>query len=1216
MLRIAGYVAVLAWAAFALYYAFDFRAMYAPYGDTGGDVFSTGMIAASLTSVRSFFGAFSWQPWADYPAFVYLSMGPFVAAVPLQWILHDPFKAVKLVYVLQLTIAFWATAALYARLFGSSTWRWFAAAIYVAIPLVTLQTRLMGFGWVAALIPVALFVNLQLAQRFGVRAAPAIGIVCSIASAAFTVEYAIFVGLPLVFLSLAINHWKGARVGLATMVAALVAFAIFPSYTVLVTLFGPRLMDWIDPKQAVPTQLDLFSQTAVNQIAGILKEATISGDPAFNASSSLPYALLGGAIAWSFALSALAIGLLRGRWRRWWPVIAVALALGILSFGPTIPVVGPALWNLIAKLPLLREVRTPDRFAQINALLVALGAAFGARLLARRKLWRTVAAAALATVSVGSYLAFDSGAHVLALQAVQERLPAYDHVTRTVARIGGRTAIDGFPLHGSQYDWAPYAPTAARVVFGWDLTGRYGRGDGGVALMRRAAVRTIVTTPNWSRDGEAGLPPDMADLVVRSGFATRTGDYDQGVNVFDLHARPMVSSVRPLCAFAGPDAFEIAAGLRFFEPDALVHDTIDSGCAQSLFADYDPLDAAIPKVAVAAWSGIGALGASEPLPGPNAFEIDRFGIAAPWYRNAYRGDSLVQNAPFLTFGYQGSTLTFSIARRGSYAIYARTSGLATLRTSDGRGKQVVAESRRVEGFAWVKLDLGELRPGGYALPFEITAAHESDIPAVVDMVAIAPSAPPGIGVKPSLVLNSMRTFEPPLAVRSYQYVFPRPSAEGITAKTQSVALSPGTEIGLVGGEARISAKGKIGHARFYWTGATGRYVVVAAGWFSELAPTMTLRAGGGALQIRYDPSIGIAPSTGYARMLLVHGAPIDVALDARPGGVASLTQITAMPVQREETPTTYDDSSETWQYAKNIPMEFFEAIHSDDVALAAGAIRAFPGATAEIPFRPVFAGGRITAAVQVSGGKGTAILRCGDREDRGALGNGSENPGGAALAVERPNSVPCALRVEWNSETLTIESVVIHARGTILANWSAKQYFGRGTYTWNAEATPGIQLAVDDRPWRLGTVHSLDAGWHTLTLVRAPGGMAPIVFRRVEAPTAPLPASVVDERSATNWHVTVPAATTLELAQFDDGNWFARTAAQTAFGYPCDLVNTCFDVPAATVDVGRRLSPLMALALWLTALDVVVALLVLFWPQLADLWQRRSRLVSPQAESR
>ena len=173
---------------------------------------------------------------------------------------------------------------------------------------------------------------------------------------------------------------------------------------------------------------------------------------------------------------------------------------------------------------------------------------------------------------------------------------------------------------------------------------------------------------------------------------------------------------------------------------------------------------------------------------------------------------------------------------------------------------------------------------------------------------------------------------------------------------------------------------------------------------------------------------------------------------------------------------------------------------------------------------------------------------------------------------------------------------LVSSRSFVAPASSAGQYFASGTYVWSSQAR-GIGLSIDGRPWRTSSPMRLRGGLHRLVLTAQPFGFAPLLFARVDAAPLPPPSPItVAQRSATSWTVRTIGATTLELAQLDDGNWFARDAARTTFGYPCDLINTCFDVGAGDAYVGRRLPPLLALGFAITLADLLVAFGVLYVP--------------------
>jgi hypothetical protein len=1199
---VAGGALAFAWAAFCIAYVVNGRPPASFYTDLGADVLNVGQMGALATSIQNVFGMIGWKAWSDTSSFIYESMGQNFSALPFEVLAKNPFVTVKLFQVLLFTLAFVAFARLYRYLFGASYWEWLAAFAYTALPLSAFWIRGdLGYGFTVALVPVALLVNLELGRRFGARSfAAAAAVIGAATFAAGACEMILTVGIPLLFVSFALLRWKhGVRVSGGLQLLALAMLGIFASYVALPTILQPPVRSWLQTQPN--TDLSLFSQEVVQQVGGILHGSTISPDTQQNASSSMPFYIGGGIVLWILAIAGITLGIRTKEWGALWPVGVAWLICFLLSFGPSLVFVGQPLWLLMGHVPVLWSLRTPERFAQLNALILALAAGYAAAQLGRRSVLLCVVAVCASLAVIVTYSYADSRQHVLALGSFDQRLPDFEAVGNAVTQAGGRAVTFAFPKNGSVLDFPPYVPTSPTVAFAWDVETRFS--DGGTSILRRSAVNSIVTSPAWTVNYAAGMPDDMAKPFQASNAVRPIGPFSHGANVFVMRApRAMVTSVHAMCALSGPDAFELAAGVPRFETYALTHDSAQD-CSQTLYGDFDPRDETLPAQSVALWSGAAAFGESAPLPIQNAYEIDRFGIAARWYRNSYRGDSLITTQPFLTYGYASSALSFTVPRDDVYAIYVRMSGLAALQTSDPRRHIVVSESRRVEGFSWVSLPLGRLRPGAYKLPIELTDAPEADMPAVVDSVVVARTAPIPPAIEPPYTMVSLRAFEPPLAVRSFQLLFPRPNSGGVTASGQGVQLFGQTKIDIFGGAPRIIVTAAIGRLRFHWYGKTGRYVVAASGWFNEAAPTLELRTGGQVLRLRYDPSTGIAETTAYARMLLVHGAPIDVAMDARPGGSAALMKIIAMPIQPEETPTSYDDAGEVWEFGKADPLQFYESIHSSDIAIAGGAIRAFPGATAELPFDPVFVHGDITADVQVSGGKGEAELRCGSQSDRSDIGSGSENPGGAALVVERTQDVPCALSVVWKSETLTLESVLVHARGKLLANWSAQQYFARGTYGWSGAR--GVDLLVDGRSWPMGRSLALRAGQHLLTMRRAPADMEPLLFRRagVTSPASP-PAIDVHERSATSWSVRTAGPTILELAQFDDGNWYARTKSQTTFGYACDLVNTCFDVDAGDVYVSRRLPPILALGLTITILDVAVAIALLFLPELQLLWRR------------
>jgi hypothetical protein len=106
--------------------------------------------------------------------------------------------------------------------------------------------------------------------------------------------------------------------------------------------------------------------------------------------------------------------------------------------------------------------------------------------------------------------------------------------------------------------------------------------------------------------------------------------------------------------------------------------------------------------------------------------------------------------------------------------------------------------------------------------------------------------------------------------------------------------------------------------------------------------------------------------------------------------------------------------------------------------------------------------------------------------------------------------------------------------------------------------------------------------------------LPPLEFYRAGAwPLPKEPDASIVEHSSTAWTAHTTAPTTIEIAELNDGNWFARGSRSTDAGYECDLVNTCFDVGGAqNVSIGRTVPKPLLLGFVITISDVLVAALL------------------------
>jgi hypothetical protein len=1199
--RIAFLIALAVWIGYALYYVFSPLPPHSFASDLGYSIVGIGRIAALATSVGNVADIFGWETWNDFPSFLYAPGGQYALAVPLNVLFGDPVRTVKLEQAVALTLAFCGMASLYGAAFYRSRFRWFAAFIYAAMPLSsTLVQWDADFAWIVALAPWAPLAALALGRRFGAAALPAAGVVCGLATFAFSPEQGLTVGLPLLIVTLGLFRRERLALPPAAVAGAFVAWLLVPAFVVLPTRYGAHPMWWtpgalVEFGSDVSGLRSLYGQGPLELIAGIYREQLVSSNPLFNVSGSLPFALAAGASSLVLSAYAFALTGFRSSLRRWWPVAGVAAICVVLACGTRIPFLGSWLWNgFIVHVPLLNALRTPDRFIQIAALLVALAAAYGLQRgfekggVTRRLV---IVAGCIAVVGYGAFVVREG---ILGF-GDPGQLPDFASVNATVEQIGGRTAVYAFPLNGSPLDFAAYAPRTSTAEFAWNLMQRHVDADGGVALLRRAGVRSVVTSPNWTQPSIDGLPGDMAEPVARSPFAHVALAAPSGAKVFRVDgARATATAATPVCTLAGPAGFELAAGQPFLSAAALVHG-VRAGCARTVLVDQDPLDVTIPARAAGTWVGaelFGSLG----FPAPNKFEIDRMQLAAPWYRDSYGGDSLLAGNPLITTASGSSNQApFTIVRPGPYSVYVRASGPAGFQVRLANGTIVNGTSESTRGFAWVELPLGQLPAGPQTLELTILRFVTFAQKVVIDEVAVAPSGAAIVPLPVDAAIVTSREFAPPggIDARAPQFLFPRLSGSAWTADVP-VQVDASTKVGFINGEPEVRTSNESTHVRFIWRGPSGNYIASAVAQLAGNGARNLVSSQGTSFEARFDAALAPKPSGGLLR--LRNGAPIDVLLTTGGVGADALTQLAVLRLHDgPELPTEYDQQSETWQFDSSYSLAILAAMRTPEAAVLAGVVRARAGTIGEIPFAPAFAGGPVTVDIQFAGGNGRIALRCGNAVDSVDAGAGTFNPSSTELLVTRTSASPCSVRIEWRSDEFALKSIRIRASGPVLTGWSAPQYFASGTYRWDSLGSAAPALDVDGIRWNPGAPRTLAAGMHRLTFPRALAPLPALRFLRAGAWPLPVPdAGAIAERSSTQWAAHPVAPATFEIAELNDGNWFARGSGPAIAGYECDLVNTCFDVPGSQeVSIGRTLPAPLALGFAISIADIIIAGLVL-----------------------
>jgi hypothetical protein len=228
-----------------------------PYGFTaerGSTIAGTSTIASFIKSFADLADAIGWSGWANRTAFAFSPMAIYLVTVPLAKLFGgNAIEAVKAVQVLEILLAWFAAAYLYRCLRGRTPWMWVAGAMYALLPSQLLWARAdVAIGMVFALTPVALGASLALVRRWGSFALPLCGLLVGIATAYFSLDCALFAGLPIYAFASAVAFsrkrpwlWVAALVtGLACGLAS-VAYALVPTYFSRIDFWPPLSLEML-----------------------------------------------------------------------------------------------------------------------------------------------------------------------------------------------------------------------------------------------------------------------------------------------------------------------------------------------------------------------------------------------------------------------------------------------------------------------------------------------------------------------------------------------------------------------------------------------------------------------------------------------------------------------------------------------------------------------------------------------------------------------------------------------------------------------------------------------------------------------------------------------------------------------------------------------------------------------------------------------------------
>lgn len=1088
-LRFLAAIAAAAWIVSAVVYVVRAEYPFGFYYDLGVNIAMTSMIAQSAPHLPDVGSLASWQPWFDDPAFMYTPMLNYAASWAIDRVIGDAAKTVKLIQVWQLTLAFVSMAWCYRTLFGATRWRWAAALLYAVAPNTAMLIRADNdFGWIVALLPAALAASVALLRRFGSISLPVCGLLCSLVTGLFAVEYELFAGIPLFFFVCAYAGAFRSRRALYWAILGAVPLLLVTSYVALPTIFGSHVFGWPPSRERelhYGAIAALFSQTPAAATGWILRELIITQPlEEFDASGSLRLILPAGIAIWALALTAAAKERHRLGVRA---AIVLTSALLILAAGPGLPVIGNAIWALIRGVPVLNALRTPDRFVVLPAMIAVVAAVRGVDLLhVNRNRAVRVASLCATVLAIAGYAISDAREHVLGLQDTAQREPSLGIVNRAVLARGGRTVSYAFVRDGSVLLTPIYGVPAATVAAAWDLAGAYADGDFGIALLRRSAVRTLVTSPTWVYDRLAGMPDDFGAVVARSPLVSEVFHSAEGIRVFAMRSpREMLHEATTACVDAAPQTFESIAAAKEFDGIALVQGR-HAGCASTIYGDYDPRDASVPQAAVARWSGTQAFGRDQLPPPSHAFELGRFFLTTPWYRNSMLGQTLLSGDPFVSAGDHAtsSLLRFSLKTPATYSLYLRMLGIGSVSAIDGTRRAGSARNSADLGFTWLAIPLGRLAVGSHAYTLRIDREGMRRGVYAVDAIYVAPDRPPNGNASTIVVDENGFMPETMVATRS---------ATSAAAARPTTYL-PGSESWTVAAAYPVSARNMFGLRVLRTSGSSGENVLV--------------------------------PSSGRVARMQVH---------------------------------------------------------------------------------PTVSGGPATAVIRpANSGAGAARLACGGAAvARRIVGSP------LSLSVSSPQQ-SCVLIVDYNSPSFGIESLTITASGTHYDRWTAQRFFSAGRYRWRCSGGGIDRLTIDGRGFAQNATLELRAGYHSIGLTgKASFGL--LEFQQIaHAIPPPRAGSPVETLGPIAWETRLAAAGTLELAEVDDGNWYARAGHHDYGGYSCDLINTCFDVTSAGVAlVTRRLPAPTELGLALSAAAVIGAVLPL--PLAAFRSRSRRKVRTPTA---
>jgi hypothetical protein len=1183
-----------------------------PYGfyyDLGVDLFATSAIAHWLQSWADVKDAFGWAGWGNRSAFAFNPMTSIaISAIVAKVFGGNPFAAVKTVQVIEVFLAAASAFYLYRVLRGSSPWAWVAAVVYAFLTQQLLMVRGdLAFGFTAVLAPLEIAVPLALVRRYGLAALPICGALVALFSAYFTIEHLFLEGIPAYAFAavLALDRrrlwaWFVALASGLVILFASIAYVVLPTQA-STSLFSPSAT----VGAALASGEFAQYQNGPLALASLsMNEFIVNQRKEFAVGPLLFLTIPVGLVLWALAVAWIA-GAVRRKALAWGEgaLSLLALICILLSTGALIPG-GGIVWWMISQLPVISDIRTPDRFITLGVVVIVIFAISQLEWLSSRvrsAYYAAALGALLCACGLTTFFllrVFSGDPYTL-----EDKEPHLDTVATVAQARDNRVANLALTDNGSVFDTTMYGAPVPVLDFQGDFADRYeGDGLGGAGLLARGNVATIVATPPWTPDS----PLLGQSSLVRAAFLRPLAGDAMTVTAYGVNpVRGFVRGVTGACMFGGPGLLDNALALPDLSRFASTIGAVP--CARNIYMDSAPLGIELGGTPVYRWTAITLFPRSGVMRDVDyRLTFGRFLINFPWYRNSVDGDAPVfgEAALSLDAGNEASSV-FEIDHAGTYSFV-----LHIVCHGEARGRVLIDRRERsfvckpFSGFQWLKLPIGHLTPGLHSMMLvfdtvgEPTGALSTTWRLAFDGAAVVRRTKAIASSTQSAFIFSARR----LQTRAHP---PLPKDALMLVRLDGMQLAPPARSNDA---QRLLARAANAVATYRWDGPPGAYRVWATAYAESgdeassfvgvysgsrcCAGVATTAANRGALLIAQG---GIALHRGDLVHVLLHGASNDnlsiaeilgVAVDPDPfpavlGGDHSSVSAdfdflerfrNLAPELPEFSASSETDHSRVTRFA-GLPV-------SSEMTLPV----AFPSNTSSSPTTLSISG-------EFGGGPVHVRLDCGGSRVEASF-VAPEN----TLALPPTNERACVVTLSSLWSTAYVQDVAV-SRSVESIDVYGRRWLGAGRYhvirARRGLASAGGTLLIDGHVAGDSTRVPRD-GWYTLTWNGAPSdayllGFVPAAWREFSSNVG------VRQTASARWMVTVARTTTLEAAVFPDGYWRLQGAARAPVGHRCDLENTCFDNVARGTYVLLHVWPayiklgfLVTLVAWLIAIATYV----------------------------